>query len=137
MAKKLLLASLVLGPLVPVAAYAASGTYNLSLVVPVYCKVGFNGGGSSSAVDGGATPLGNLHEYCNAPAGYSLVVNYTPGALRGAELFVGSDRIVLDGSGHATVSQAQGPRIRNRPLAASPGENGFDTDRLDFELVAN
>jgi hypothetical protein len=138
MAKKLLLACLALGSLCPATANGGTfGTYNLSLTVPVYCKVGYNGVGSQSAADSGATPLGNLQEYCNAPSGYSLVVNYSPGALRGAELFVGSDRVILDGSGRATVSQAQGPRIRNRPLAAIAGQNGFDTDRLDFELVAN
>jgi hypothetical protein len=115
------------------AASVANGTYLLRLVVPEICKVQHHPG--LMEMGGGAYALGGLKEYCNTAGGYSVVVTYAPGTMKGATLTLGSDSVVLNGSGTATISHAGGPRIIDRELVAVPGENGFDTDVLNFEAV--
>jgi hypothetical protein len=116
------------------AAQPATGTFELKLSVPVHCVVNHQGSGVPFSSEGNLVALGELQEYCNAPRGYELVVTYTPGTLRGARLNAGNDQIVLNGSGEEVVSRVAGPRIQARQLSAEPGETGFDTDRLLFEL---
>lgn len=126
----------VLAALAPLtAASAESFGFNLVYRVPVVCKVDYRADGGGMA--GGAIALGALHEFCNAPNGYDLVVNYTAGSMRGAMLIAGDSRVMLDGSGQATINRSPGPRIRDVQLAAMPGSNGFDTDRLQFQLIPN
>lgn len=123
-------------PIVALSAAPASGdtsSFTVSAFVPVHCRVGHQGTATESATSGSVS-LGVLREYCNAPAGYALVVNYTPGTMKGASVSVGEDSVVLNGSGQAVLSRAVGPRWRNRPLAAVPGEAGFDTDILQFDV---
>lgn len=121
--------------LTPVSAFAATSFgYNLRLTVAVHCTVKHQGVGYG-ATNGDVVSLGTFREYCNAPTGYRLVVNYAPGSLRGAKVFAGSDEIVLDGSGQAVLSQATGPRMRERMISMAPGTNGFDTDRLSLNIV--
>lgn len=129
--------------LIPVFAVGLTGTvadardnlgYTLSLSVPVVCTLKYKPGFADN--NGGRIQLGELQEFCNAPNGYQLVVNYTPGALRGAVIMAGEERVVLDGSGQATLNGAVGPRIQNRALAAIPASGGFDADRLDLRIIA-
>jgi hypothetical protein len=121
--------------LAPTASFAASSfSYNLRLTVPVHCTVKHQGMGYG-ATDGNAVSLGTFREYCNAPGGYQLVVNYAPGSLRGARIFAGSDEIVLDGSGQAVLSRATGPRMQERIISMAPGTAGFDTDRLELNII--
>ena len=82
-----------------------------------------------------AVSLGSFREYCNAPTGYDLVINYAPGSLEGTRIIAGNDEIILNGSGQAVLSRATGPRVRERPIAAVPGEQGFDTDRFELTIV--
>ena len=89
----------------------------------------------AGAIEGDAVSLGSFREYCNAPTGYELVVSYAPGTLVGTRIIAGSDEILLNGSGQAVLSRATGPRIRERPIAAVPGENGFDSDHLDLQII--
>lgn len=110
-----------------------SGSYVLNLVVPVDCRLQHLADGAGGMA-GPAFTLGQISEYCNDPGGYQVVVNYTPGTLQGTVLAIGEDQVVLNGSGHAIVSSAPGPRARARMLSAIPGQNGFDTDRLDFQI---
>ncbi|WP_233503351.1 hypothetical protein [Sphingomonas psychrotolerans] len=111
----------------------ASGTFNLRLTVPVICAVSHQ---SAISAAGAGYRLGELREYCNAPGGYALVVNYAPGSMKGAVVAVGEERVVLDGSGRAVIGRTAGPRIRDREIFAEPGAAGFDTDRLEFNLEA-
>ena len=62
------------------------------------------------------------------------VIVDAPGTLRGAALQLGADRVVLDGSGEAVISQSPGARIRKRELLATPGAHGFDTPALSFQI---
>jgi hypothetical protein len=113
---------------------AATGSFHLRVQVPVACTVEHQ---AAVTPAGAGFRLGNLHEFCNAPQGYSLVVNYAPGSLKGAMIAVGNERITLDGSGRGVVSRSQGPRVRDREVYAQPGAGGFDTDKLDFHLEAS
>lgn len=112
----------------------ASGSFNLQLTVPLVCTVSHQ---SAISAAGNGYRLGELREYCNSPRGYALVVNYAPGSMKGAVVTVGEERVVLDGSGRATVGRAAGPRIRDREIFAEPGAAGFDTDRLEFNVEAS
>ena len=125
------------------AAAMGSGSFILRLTVPVSCRVSYTAGGAAAvsstggaAADepGGAVDLGQIGEYCNDGSGYSVVVDYSPGTLKGAVLQLGGDRVVLDGSGEATISQSQEARIRQRELVAIPGANGFDSPELQFNI---
>lgn len=118
----------------PMAAFAASFSYNLRLTVAVHCTVQHQGTGYG-AQDGDALSLGTFREYCNAPQGYELVVNYAPGSLRGARIYAGGTEIVLDGSGRAILSRETGPKIQERAISMAPGANGFDTNRLDLNII--
>jgi len=125
-------AALVAGPN---AALAETGAYRIGLTVGLHCTVqhDLSGYGQSSA--GGVT-LGELREYCNAQHGYELLVRYTPGSLRGTVIRAGDDEVVLNGSGEAVLSRADGPRIRERMLTATPGESGFDARSIEFSMIA-
>jgi len=118
----------------PTAAMAATYGFNLSLMVAVNCTVQHQATGFG-IINGDAVSLGTFREYCNAPSGYDLVINYAPGSMEGARVIAGNDEIVLNGSGRAILSRSTGPRIRERMIAAVPGENGFDTDRLELTIV--
>jgi hypothetical protein len=120
--------------LAPTAAFAASYSFNLRLEVPVHCTVKQQSMGTGVAL-GDMFALGTFREYCNAPGGYQLVVNYAPGSLRGARIMAGSDEILLDGSGRAVLSDATGPKMRERLITIAPGTGGFDTDRLDLNII--
>lgn len=111
----------------------ASGDFQLRVVVPVICTVRHH---TAIAASGDGYTLGDLQEYCNAPNGYMLAVDYAPGSLKGAVVAVGESRVVLDGSGHTVISRERGPRILDREIFAAPGPKGFDTDRLQFNIQA-
>jgi hypothetical protein len=130
----LLASALLCSSMTTAGAQTSTGTFGLRLSVPVHCVVSFEGQGAGLADGAGGFSLGQLQEYCNAPRGYELVVSYTPGTLRGARLNAGGDQVVLDGSGEEVISRVTGPRIQARQLAAAPGENGFDTDHLVFQI---
>ncbi|MGN6279901.1 MAG: hypothetical protein ACTHM8_14430 [Sphingomonas sp.] len=131
-------ASLIIATLCPAsianANVESSGSYVVRAYVPVVCTL-THAIGPVAPVDQGYA-LGELKEYCNAPSGYMVTVNYAPGSLRGAVIEIGDERVMLDGSGNTVVSRAPGPRIRDRAIVAIPGPSGFDTDRLNFQITA-
>ena len=111
---------------------SGSKSITLSAQVPVICRVSHSGEVTNQ---GNSFGLGKLLEYCNAPSGFSLEVNYTPGSLKGAALQVGEKSIILDGSGHNEVMRVGGPKIMSLDLTSTPGEKGFDSNFLTFEVV--
>ncbi|WP_428678330.1 hypothetical protein [Sphingopyxis sp.] len=113
-------------------ANAESIGYNLQAIVPVACSLRFES--SPSIFADGSARLGMLREYCNAPNGYQIVLNYSTGSLRGAVVNVGAASVVLDGSGQAIVPGAFGPKIQTRDLAITPGANGFDADSFNLAV---
>jgi len=119
----------------PTAASAASMGYNLNMTVPLHCVVRHQPVELGAPAAGGVVSLGHVREYCNAPGGYQLIINYTPGTLRGARITAGSNEVVLDGSGRAILDRATGPRVRVRNLSVVPGADGFNTDRIDLQIL--
>lgn len=117
------------------AATSARGSYSLQLFVQQTCVIQHRPG--LIELGAGAYALGALKEYCNAPGGYDVVINYSPGTMQGAVIRLGADSVTLNGSGSAVISHAPGPRIQDRELVATPGANGFDTAVLSFQAVAN
>ena len=111
---------------------SGSKSITLSAQVPVICRVSHTGEVTNQGQSFG---LGKLLEYCNAPSGFSLEVNYTPGSLKGALLQVGENSVTLDGSGHNQIMRVDGPKILTQDLVTTPGENGFDSNFLTFEVV--
>lgn len=134
MVRKFALACTVALATIPAVTHATSFGYNLRLQVPVQCSVRHQPTGYGAA-KGGAISLGQFREYCNAPGGYQLVVSYTPGTMRGATISAEDEQVVLDGSGQAILSRVTGPRVRQRTIFATPGEEGFDTDRLELQII--
>ncbi len=131
------LVTLTCGALVaaPLAASSnASMGFRLNATVPTTCSVSMLSTQTGSA-NGNAVNLGTVREYCNAARGYQVIVSYTPGTLDGAELTAGNDRIVLDGSGRAVLSQTTRPRVRERGLTIVPGAAGFDTSQFQLDIV--
>lgn len=120
--------------MLPTAAYPATAGFNLRVQVPVQCSVRHEATGYGGKI-GAAVSLGRFREFCNAPGGYELVVSYTPGTLQGATISAGDEQVVLTGSGQAVLSRETGPKIRERTIFATPGAGGFDTDRLDFQII--
>lgn len=120
--------------LAPGSALAASMGYELRLAVPVYCTVQHEGAGSGIQ-SRGSVALGKFREYCNSPRGYELIITYAPGALKGTRIIAGEEEVILDGSGRSVLSRASGPRVRERVIVAVPGQNGFDTDRLELAVI--
>ena len=104
-----------------------SASFKLRAVVPVACEVEFIPVSSSASNAADVIRLGELRESCNSPDGYKLEVRYTPDTLRGVTLYLGNERIVLDGSGRAFIPGSAGPAVQTRMLSAEIGENGFDT----------
>ena len=111
---------------------SGSKSITMSAQVPVICRVSHSGEVTNQGESFG---LGKLFEYCNAPSGFSLEVNYAPGSLKGAALQVGDASIILDGSGHNEVMREGGPKILSLDLSSTPGKNGFDSNYLTFEVV--
>lgn len=119
----------------PTAASAASIGYNLRLTVPLNCAVDHQPVGLGAPAAGGGVSLGHFREYCNAPGGYQLVLSYTPGTLRGARVTAGERQVVLDGSGRSVLDHATGPRMRERAISVVPGADGFNTSRIDLQIL--
>ena len=63
-------------------------------------------------------------------------MSYTPGSLQGTTIRAGDDEVVLNGSGQAVLSRADGPRIRERLVSITPGPAGLDANSLQFSVVA-
>lgn len=124
--------ALVIGP---TAASAASLGYNLRMTVPLHCAVYHVPTGLGAPAAGGGVSLGEFREFCNSPGGYQVIVNYTPGTLRGARITAGNNQVVLDGSGKALLERSNRPGVRQRTISVIPGVDGFNTDRIDLQIL--
>jgi hypothetical protein len=104
---------------------AAAGTaMGLSGDSPIICSAGIDPAGEGAA-GAGVLALGRLREFCNAPEGYELWIDYPP-ELASDTLVVGDDRIPLTSEGSVRVSTAAGPAIKLRNMSlegAAPSGN--------------
>lgn len=114
---------------------AAAATYGIHLQghVPVACHV--NAGQGPVLIDGDLVDLGNLHEFCNAPAGYDVYVDYSPD-LAGAKLLVDGSEVLLTDEGSAKFDENAGPARLNRNIALDLSEAQAAGGALSFRIVA-
>ena len=97
------------------AAETATASFTLTLRVPVLCTVRHRPIGV--AVSGDTANLGELDEYCNAPQGYELTVDYMPAPCRGPS----SSPVTTMSSSTARATQCSvAPRARASGHARSP-----------------
>lgn len=111
---------------------AASGQISLSAVAPVVCNISLSG--TPLVERAGVVRLGDVRELCNTPNGYRIQVAYAPGTLIGATLTLGSDQVLLDGSGLAIVSDTNQAGYRTRALTISAPDQELDTSGLDLRI---
>ncbi len=117
-----------------IASSTGGANIRLSAQVPVICRLSYQG---EVSAEGGSFRLGQIKQFCNAPQGFTVSVDYSPGRLINASLRIGAREITLDGSGHAEVYRGEGPQIRVFDVSAVPGSSGFDADRLEFHIEPN
>ena len=109
-----------------------SATMNLHANVPIVCKLAYHG---EPAQGPEGYTLGRLHEYCNAPSGFVVEVEYQPGTLHGTILKLGDRELLLDGSGHGEMGRTSGPKIADLQLAANLANVGTRSSSLGFRIT--
>ena len=112
----------------------AVANFRLRARVPRACRAQFFPERLPARTDG-AIPLGRLQEYCNAPEGYAIVVDYTPGTLKGVILTAGAETVILDGTGRALLSKVNGPLIRERELQVVSRNGAFDANSFSLHMI--
>ena len=105
-------------------------TIAISGFVPVICRA--NVEASMIAPTAGTVSLGTLKEFCNSPAGYRVVADYSPG-LANAKLLVDGQEVALDEAGSVTVSQSDQAAIINRAVELQLAQDG-QTGSLSFRI---
>lgn len=108
-------------------------TIGISGFVPVICRA--NVEASVIAPNAGTVSLGTLKEFCNSPAGYRVVADYSS-ALAGSNLFVDGREIALDQGGSITVSQSDQAAMINRSVELQLAQDG-QTGSLSFRIEPN
>ncbi|MFM5925057.1 MAG: hypothetical protein ACKOPG_12820 [Novosphingobium sp.] len=98
--------------------------------VPVICRA--NVEASLVAPVAGTVSLGTLKEFCNSPAGYRVVADYSP-ALADARLVVDGREIALSDGGSVVVSQSDQAAITNRSVDLMLAKDG-QTGSLSFRI---
>lgn len=105
-------------------------TIAISGFVPVICRA--NVEASVIAPHAGTVSLGTLREFCNSPAGYRVVADYSP-SLANAKLLVDGQEVALDEAGSVTVSQSDQAAIINRAVELQLAQDG-QTGSLSFRI---
>lgn len=97
-----------------VALQSGRATFEISGVVPVMCRASVDS--TSLPLVAGRIEMGSLHEFCNNPAGYTVVADYSRN-LAGAQLYVDGRAIELGRQGSTVVSGADGASIATHAVA--------------------
>ena len=108
---------------------------NLSVDVPVRCEVKI--GGSAIWANSDTLDLGSLQQFCNAPNGYALRLDYTASTLAGATLKVGNTQVTLSGDGSDTLANSASPARFNADLVLSVAQNVNVPGDLRFIIIPN
>jgi hypothetical protein len=114
-------------------AMAVSYGINLRGHVPTVCKV--KADLAAVAIEGNLVDLGSMREFCNAPAGYDVFVDY--GAeLAGARLMVDGNAVELTDAGTASLASESTPARKDRALAIDLSNVDSANGALSFRIVA-
>ena len=108
-------------------------TIGVSGFVPVLCRAKIEA--NLIAPTAGMVSLGTLNEFCNSPAGYRVIADYSP-ALTNAKLLVDGREIVLDQTGSVNVSQSDQAAIINRAVELELAQDG-QTGAISFRIQPN
>lgn len=96
-----------------VALQSGKATFEISGVVPVMCRASVDS--TSLPLVAGRIDMGSLHEFCNNPAGYRVVADYSRN-LAGAKLYVDGRAIELGTQGSVIVSGADSAAIASHAI---------------------
>jgi len=102
--------------------------------VPVYCNVELTPDGAH--YQDGVVPLGESTELCNAPRGYRVVLDTTPG-LTDAAILSDDTRIPLSPTGETVLASLDHPSLHIRQLALDPGNDVGKITRLGIRIEVN
>ncbi len=98
--------------------------------VPVICRA--NVEASLVAPVAGTVSLGTLKEFCNSPAGYRVIADYSP-ALEDAKLLVDGKKIPLGKGGSVIVSDSKQAAIASHAVELQLPKDG-QTGSLSFRI---
>lgn len=115
----------------PSTAFSANSTLTMGATVPVVCRAQLTV--SSPGVIQGT--LGMIDELCNSPQGYRLTVIYNVATLQGASVTVGTDSIVLDGTGTAVISTVSSAAVRQRVVAVANAASPVQPSDIAFSIT--
>ena len=103
---------------------------SVSGFVPVICRA--NVEASVIAPNAGTVSLGTLKEFCNSPAGYRVIADYSP-ALEDAKLLVDGKKIPLGKGGSVIVSDSKQAAIASHAVELQLPKDG-QTGSLSFRI---
>lgn len=99
---------------------AATSGLHLKGHVPVTCKV--RAANQAAAIKGDVVDLGGLREFCNAPGGYDVFLDYSRN-FAGTTLLVDGTPVELTKEGSVRFAGEDGPALRERSLALDIGKS--------------
>ncbi len=116
-------------------AIAATSGIHLKGHVPVTCKVRV--GMQAAAINDGVVDLGGVREFCNAPAGYEVFLDYSNN-FAGTTLLVDGAPHELSREGSLMFASEDGPALRTRSLALDLGKSKgkINGGSISFRIVA-
>ena len=106
----------------------------LSVDVPLKCNVEVGGAAAWSSLT--TLELGSLQQFCNAPNGYVLHLDYAADTLEGATLRVGNDIVTLSGDGSDTLANSAAPARFDSDLSLSVSQSASVPSDLRFVIAA-
>jgi hypothetical protein len=116
-------------------ALAATSGIHLKGYVPVTCKVRV--ANQAAAIKGEIVELGGVREFCNAPGGYDVFLDYSNN-FRGTTLLVDGEPVELTKDGSVKFAGEDGPALRERALALDIGKSKGKImgGAISFRIVA-
>ena len=111
---------------------AGEAPVSLQMTVLRVCYVAPNGPVETGA---GFIQLGSITEFCNS-GGYSIVLDYTPGTMKGATATFAGQSVLLDGSGQAVLLDADYAVSRVSALVIEQAGVESNQGRIQLRMAA-
>lgn len=105
-------------------------TVEFSGVVPVVCRASVDA--TSVAPAAGTVNLGSLSEFCNNPAGYTVIADYSK-SLVGARLIVDGQPVHFNASGSSVVTRSNLPAITSHAVSLELPK-GVSSSSISFRI---
>lgn len=116
-------------------AIAATSSLHLKGHVPVTCKIRV--GTQAAPIKDGLVDLGGVREFCNAPGGYDVFLDYSRN-FAGTTLLVDGASHELSKDGSLMFASENGPALRTRSLVLDLGKSKgkINGGAISFRIVA-